>query len=101
MKIRYYKLHKMLKEHNMTLEGLRRKLALLPSDIAKIETNRFLGIIPNLLVCKYFRGDTFDILEILPENEGEEDELFYNKRTLEKYSYTPKHYTQKEVNSPC
>ena len=100
MKIRYYKLQKMLKERHMTLEGLRQKLKLLPSDIAKIETNRFLGIIPNLLICKYFRCDTFDILEILPADEEEENELFYNKRILEKYSYTPKHYTKKEFASP-
>ena len=84
----------------MTLEGLRRKLELLPSDIAKIETNRFLGFAPNLLICKYFRCDTFDILEILPGDEDEEKELFYNKRILEKYSYTPKHYRKKEFDSP-
>ena len=100
MKIRYYKLHKLLKEHHMTLEGLRQKLELLPSDIPKIETNRFLGIAPNLLICKHFRCDTFDILEILPEGEEEENEMFYNKRILEKYSYTPKHYIKKEVDSP-
>ena len=100
MKIRYYKLHKMLKEHHMTLEGLRRKLELLPSDSAKIETNRFVGFLPNLLICKYFRCDTFDILDLLPGDEDEQDEIFYNKRTLEKYSYTPKRYTKKEFESP-
>ena len=84
----------------MTLEGLRQKLRLLPSDIAKIETNRFLGIIPNALICQYFHCDTFDILELLPGDEEEQNEMFYNKRTLEKYSYTPKHYTKKEFDSP-
>ena len=100
MKVRYYKLHKLLKEHHMTLEGLRQRLELLPSDIAKIETNRFVGIVPNLLICKYFRCDTYDIMEILPGDDTEEDEMFYNKRILEKYSYTPKHYIKKEFDSP-
>ena len=84
----------------MTLEGLRQRLELLPSDIAKIETNRFVGIVPNLLICKYFRCDTYDIMEILPGDDTEEDEMFYNKRILEKYSYTPKHYVKKEFDSP-
>ena len=84
----------------MTLEGLRQRLELLPSDIAKIETNRFVGIVQNLLICKYFRCDTYDIMEILPGDDTEEDEMFYNKRILEKYSYTPKHYIKKEFDSP-
>ena len=85
----------------MTLEGLRQKLKLLPSDIAKIETNRFFGFAPLVLICKFFRCDTYEILDILPLDEDEKDsEMFYNKRTLEKHSYTPKHYTKKDFDSP-
>lgn len=98
-KIRYYKLMKLLKENHMTLEGLRKKLKLLPSDIAKIETNRLPSFAALVLICKHFRCDIPDILEALITDD-EEYEMFYNKRTLEKYSYTPKHYTKKDFDSP-
>ena len=100
MKIRYYKLEALLRKHDTTLEGLRRRLNLLPSDIAKIETNRFLGILPNLLICKHLRCDTFDLMDVFPEAPGVPPELFANRRTLEKYSYTPDHYVAKEFEYP-
>ena len=100
MKIRYYKLEEILRKRGTTLEGLRRRLDLLPSDIAKIETNRFLGILPNLLICKYLRCDTFDLMDVFPEEDGTPPELFANWRMLEKYSYKPDHYIAKEFEYP-
>ncbi|MBQ2719666.1 MAG: helix-turn-helix transcriptional regulator [Clostridia bacterium] len=92
MKIRYYKLFKVLKERGLTLEGLRRELGLFPSEIAKIETNRPVDLMTLIRICPYLGVDVFDILDVFPE----EDETFYNKRILEANSYTPKHWTKKE-----
>lgn len=92
MKIRYYKLFKVLKERGLTLEGLRRELGLLPSEIAKIETNRPVELMTLVRICPYLDVDVFDIMDVF----SEEDEVFYNKKILEENSYVPKHWTRKE-----
>ena len=95
-KIRYYKLRALLRARNITLEGLRRHIALLPSDIVKIETERMLDPYPLYLVCQYLECDIPDIIDFL---EGEEEDIFYSKRVLESHSYTPKTYRKKEFKS--
>ena len=100
MNVCYRKLMKLLKSQDINLVGLRRRLNLLPSDIAKIETNRFIGVVPNLMICKYFRCDTFDIMEILPQPADGEVTLTCNKRILESHSYTPKVPIEKEFQPP-
>ena len=92
-KIRYYKLRALLKERGMTLEGLRERLGLLPSDMIKIETERPLAPIPLFLICEYLEKDAEDLFDILSE---EECDRFYSKRVLESHSYVPKRYTKKE-----
>lgn len=92
MKIRYYKLFKVLKERGLTLEGLRRELGLVPSEIAKIETNRPVELMTLVRICPYLGVDVFDIMDVF----SEEDEVFYNKKILEENSYVPKHWMRKE-----
>jgi hypothetical protein len=78
------------------LEGLRRHLALLPSDIIKIETERMLDPHPLYLICRYLECDIPDIIDFL--GYGEED-IFYSRTVLESRSYTPKTYRKKEFKS--
>lgn len=86
MKVRYYKLLALLKQRKRTLEGLRRELRLLPTEIEKIETNRLIGIDTIHKICTYFECDTDDIMDYDPQGE---DGLFYNARLLESHSYIP------------
>ena len=95
-RIRYYKLRALLRERDITLEGLRQRLELLPSDIVKIQTERLLDPEPLSLICKFFDCDVLDILDIL---SGEETEIFYSREILEKHSYVPKTYRKKEFKS--
>lgn len=95
-KIRYYKLHHMLRERHMTLEGLRAKTRILPSDIIKIETERMLSPVVLSLICRFLKCDACDVFDIFDE---EQDGPFYSKRILEQYSYTPKTYVKKEFDA--
>ncbi len=88
MKVRYYKLLSLLKQRKKTLEGLRRELRLLPTEIEKIETNRLIGIDTLHKICTYFECDTDDIMDFDPKGE---DGLFYNARLLQSHSYIPPH----------
>ena len=92
-KIRYYKLRALLKERGMTLEGLRERLGLLPSDMIKIETERPLAPFPLFLICEYLEKEAEELFDILPE---EECDVYYSKRVLESHSYIPKRYIKKE-----
>ena len=92
MKIRYYKFYELLKRENLTLESLRRKLGLFPSEIAMIETNRLPELMTLFLICKYFRCDLPDIFDAFPE----EDDVFFNERILTAHSYVPKKPIEKE-----
>lgn len=93
MKIRYYKFFELLKKEHMTLASLRRRLGLFPSEIAKIETNRLPEMMTLFLICKYFRCDLPDLMDVFLE---EEDDIFYNKRILTSHSYVPKKPVKKE-----
>ena len=94
--IRYHKLRAMLRERNMTLEGLRIKLALLPSDMVKIQTDRPLDPLTLHMICEYLQCDIPDIMDFL---QNEETEIFYSREILEAHSYTPKTYRKKEFKS--
>ena len=95
-KIRYHNLHRLLRTHDITLEGLRQRLGLFPSEIVKIETERLISPTTLLLICKYFCCDVFDILDYFYEDE---EDVFYSKRILESHSYVPKTYIKKEFQS--
>ncbi len=92
MKIRYYRLHSVLKEKKLSLEGLRRQLGLLPTEIAKIETNRLIDCPTLLRICAHLDVDIGDVIEFDPG----EDELFYNARLLKSHSYVPATPIKKE-----
>ena len=92
MKVRYYKLHQVLKDKKLSLEGLRRELELLPSEIAKIETNRLIGEGTLLRICAALHVDIGDIIEC----DIGDDEVFYNTKILKSHSYVPKEYIKKE-----
>ena len=94
--IRYHNLRKKLNERHMTLEGLRRRLRLLPSDIIKIETERPLDPIPLYRICKFFDCDVPDLMVFL---SNEEQEIFYSRRILETNSYVPMPMRKKEFHS--
>ncbi len=87
MKVRYYKLFDLMREKKVTLATLRLYLGLLPTEIAKIETNRLIDCTTLFLICKYFNCDTGDIMDIFLEDDPD---VFYNKRILTKHSYIPK-----------
>lgn len=84
MKVRYYKLLKLLKKNKITLSTLRIRLRLPPTEIAKIETNRLISNDALFLICEYFGCDTCDVMDIFLE---EERDLFENGRILEAHSY--------------
>ena len=92
MQLRYYKFLSILKEKNLSLEGLRRKLDLLPTEIAKIETNRLISMPTLMRICSHLDLDVNDVVETY---HGE-DELFFNARILRSHSYVPKKYIKKE-----
>ena len=92
MKVRYYKLHQVLKEKKLSLEGLRRALGLFPTEIARIETNRLIDWPTLLRICAFLDVDIADVIECDPG----EDELFYNAKILKSHSYVPKRYIKKE-----
>lgn len=94
--IRYHKLRAKLRERNMTFEGLRIKLALLPSDIVKLQTDRLLDPEPLHMICQFLGCDVPDIMDVL---SNEERDIFYSREILESHSYTPKTYRKKEFKS--
>ena len=95
-KIRYYKLRALLRARNISLDKLRRHVALLPSDIIKIETERMLDPHPLYLICQYLGCDIPDIIDFFGD---EEEDIFYSKTVMESHSYTPKTYRKKEFKS--
>ena len=92
MKIRYYQFLSTLKEKRLSLEGLRRKLNLLPTEIAKIETNRLISMPTLMRICSHLDLDVNNVTEVY---QGE-DELFFNARILRSHSYVPKKHIKKE-----
>jgi DNA-binding XRE family transcriptional regulator len=87
----------LLSQHHTSLEGVRLKNRLFPSEIMKIETERLPSITTLLLICKQFRCDIPDILDFFDE---EERDIFYNRRVLEANSYTPTPLIRKEFTIP-
>ena len=97
MKVRYYKLFTLLKNRGIRIEGMRRRIGLFPSAIARIESNRMLDPFSLTLICRYFNCDIDDIMDYWFEDE---QDVFYSKSILERYSYTPDRAIPKEFPAP-
>ena len=95
-KIRYHKLREILRTRHMTLDGLRARLGIFPSEIIKIETEQMISPVTMLLICKFFACDAFDILDYFYEDE---EDIFYSRRVLESHSYIPRFPTKKEFKT--
>ncbi len=88
MEIRYYKLHKLLKEKNISLNKLQKTLNLLPSEIEKITTNRLLLSDTYILICQHLNCDISDIMDVLSLKD--EQEPFVDIKLITKNSYKTK-----------
>ena len=88
MEIRYYKLHKLLKEKKISLSKLQKELCLSQSELEKLTTNRLLLSDTYILICQYLNCDISDIMDVV--SLCNEQEPFVDIKLITENSYKVK-----------
>ncbi len=86
MKVRYYKLFKLLTMKKQgTFPTFAKRLGLLPTEIEKIETNRLPSSETLHAICEALECDIDDMMDIFLTEE--DDDVYFNGRLLRKNKY--------------